>query len=52
MATQANLGNAPLTLGERQSGAAWFGGKAVVAYRESLKEYTPEKMPLQWAMAR
>jgi tetratricopeptide (TPR) repeat protein len=43
-----NLGNALQTLGERESGTARLDA-AVAAYREALKEYTRERVPLQWA---
>jgi predicted LPLAT superfamily acyltransferase len=46
--TQNNLGNALLTLGERESGTARLE-EAVQAYRAALEEYTRERMPLQWA---
>jgi tetratricopeptide (TPR) repeat protein len=48
-ATQNNLGNALMRLGERESGTAKLE-EAVVAYREALKEWTRERVPLDWAM--
>jgi tetratricopeptide (TPR) repeat protein len=48
-ATQHNLGNALLILGQRESGTARLD-EAVVAYHEALKEYTRERVPLDWAM--
>jgi len=42
------LGNALATLGERESGTARLE-EAVAAYRAALKEYTRERVPLQWA---
>jgi tetratricopeptide (TPR) repeat protein len=48
--TQANLGNALLRLGERESGTAHLEG-AVSAYREALQELTRERVPLDWAKA-
>ena len=47
--TQMNLGNALLRLGERESGTDKLD-EAVAAYREALKEYTRERVPLQWAL--
>ena len=47
--TQNNLGNALLTLGERESGTARLE-EAVVAYRAALEEKTRERVPLDWAM--
>ena len=47
--TQNNLGIALKTLGERENGTARLK-EAVEAYREALKEYTPDRVPLQWAM--
>ena len=47
--TQNNLGNALWTLGERESGTARLD-EAVAAYREALKEWTRERVPLDWAM--
>jgi len=38
-----------LTLGERESGTARLE-QAVAAYDEALKEWTRERVPLQWAM--
>jgi hypothetical protein len=43
------LGNALLTLGEREAGTA-RPKEAVAACREALKEYTRERVPLDWAM--
>ncbi|WP_374308464.1 tetratricopeptide repeat protein [Methylocella sp.] len=48
-ATQNNLGNALATLGARESGTARLE-QAVDAYRETLKEYTRDRVPLDWAM--
>ena len=48
-ATQHNLGNALLTLGERESGTGKLE-EAVAAYREALKERTRERVPLDWAV--
>lgn len=42
--TQMNLGNALQRLGERESGTAKLE-EAVLAYREALKEWTPEVAP-------
>ena len=36
-------------MGERESGRGRLE-EAVTAYREALKEYTRERVPLQWAM--
>ena len=47
--TQNNLGNALRTLGERESGTERLE-QAVSAYVEALKEYTRERVPLNWAM--
>jgi tetratricopeptide (TPR) repeat protein len=47
--TQNNLGNALLTLGQRETGTAKLE-EAIVAYREALKERTRERVPLDWAM--
>src|SRR5207253_3144543 len=47
--TQNNLGNAPETLGERESGTARLE-QAVAAYNGALAEWTRERVPLQWAM--
>ena len=44
--TQNNLGTALRALGERESGTARLN-EAVAAYREALKEYTRERVPLQ-----
>ena len=46
--TQNNLGNALLTLGERESGTARLE-EAVAAYRAALEEWTRERVPLDWA---
>jgi tetratricopeptide (TPR) repeat protein len=46
--TQNNLGNALQRLGQRESGTARLE-EAVAACREALKEYTRERVPLQWA---
>jgi tetratricopeptide (TPR) repeat protein len=48
-AIQNNLGNALATLGERESGTTKLQ-EAVAAYREALKEFTRERLPLRWAM--
>ena len=45
-----NLGNALLTLGERESGTARLE-EAVAAYREALQESTRARVPLDWAMS-
>jgi hypothetical protein len=42
--TQNNLGHALGTLGERESGTETLQ-EAVAAYREALKELTPEQAP-------
>jgi tetratricopeptide (TPR) repeat protein len=47
--TQNNLGNALSTLGERENGTERLLD-AVEAYRDALKEWTRERVPLQWAM--
>ena len=47
-ATQNNLGNALLRLGERGDEAALRD--AVVAYRLALEEYRRDRVPLDWAM--
>ncbi|WP_292532938.1 hypothetical protein [Methylocystis sp.] len=47
--TQMNLGNALQRLGERESGTDKLN-EAVAAYRETLKEITRDRAPLQWAM--
>ena len=47
--TQNNLGTALSTLGERESGTARLE-EAVAAYRDALKEWTRERVPLDWAM--
>ena len=44
-----SLGNALSVLGERESGTARLE-EAVTVYRETLKEYTRERVPLDWAM--
>ncbi len=44
-----NLGDALTRLGERESGTARLE-EAVAAYREALKEWTRERVPLDWAM--
>jgi tetratricopeptide (TPR) repeat protein len=46
--TQNSLGNALLTLGERESGTVRLE-EAVVAYRAALEEWTRERGPLRWA---
>ena len=43
-----HLGDALLRLGEREGGTAKLE-EALVAYREALKEYTRERVPLDWA---
>jgi tetratricopeptide (TPR) repeat protein len=43
------LSNALATLGQRESGTARLD-EAVAAYREALKEWTRERVPLQWAL--
>ena len=43
------LGNALLTLGERESGTARLE-EAVAAHRAALEERTRERVPLDWAM--
>jgi tetratricopeptide (TPR) repeat protein len=48
-ATQHNLGNALLVLGERNSDAGQLE-QAVDAYRKALKERTREHVPREWAM--
>jgi hypothetical protein len=45
--TQANLGNALLRLGERESGTARLE-EAVAAYRAALEEYTPQTDPTNY----
>ena len=42
------LGNTFLNLGERESGTRRLK-EAVVAFREALKELTPDRVPLEWA---
>ena len=44
-----NLGTALSTLGERESGTARLE-EAVEAYRAALKEWTRERVPLDWAV--
>ena len=46
---QNNLGNALLTLGQRESGTARLE-QAMVAYHNALQERTQDKVPLGWAM--
>src|SRR5262249_13992701 len=48
-ATQNDLGNVLLALGQRESGTARLEA-AITAYREALKEWTHERAPLDWAM--
>src|SRR5262249_19035009 len=48
-ATQNDLGNVLLALGQRESGATRLEA-AISAYREALKEWTRERAPLDWAM--
>jgi tetratricopeptide (TPR) repeat protein len=45
---QNNLGIALFKLGERESGTGKLE-EAIAAYREALKEHTPERYPLDWA---
>ena len=45
---QNNLGIALFRLGEREGGTGKLE-EAVAAYREALKEHTPERYPLDWA---
>jgi tetratricopeptide (TPR) repeat protein len=45
-----SLGNALSTLGEREPGTARVEA-AVAAFTEALKEFTPDRGPLQWAMS-
>ncbi len=47
--TQNNLGNALGILGARESGTDKLEA-AVAAHREALKEWTRERVPLQWAI--
>ena len=47
-ATQNNLGNALMSLGEHESGTARLE-EAASAFREALKERTRERVPLDWA---
>jgi tetratricopeptide (TPR) repeat protein len=49
-ATQNNLGNALMRLGERESGTARLE-EAVAAYRAALEEWTSDRVPFDWAMA-
>src|SRR5262249_1223054 len=42
-------GNVAATLGEQSGEETWLV-KAVAAYRAALKEYTRERVPLDWAM--
>jgi hypothetical protein len=46
--TQNNRGVALQTLGEREDGTVRLE-KAVIAYREALKERTRERVPMRWA---
>jgi tetratricopeptide (TPR) repeat protein len=46
--TQNNLGNALSKLGARESGTGRLE-EAVATYRDALKEYTRERVPLDWA---
>jgi hypothetical protein len=46
--TQNSLGDALLSLGERESGTARLE-EAVRAYRAALEEWTRERVPLDWA---
>ena len=46
--TQNNLGTALQTLGARDSGTDRLE-QAVVAYQQALKEYTRDRVPLDWA---
>jgi len=48
-AAQNNLGVALWTLGERESGTARLE-EAVTAFRDALREWTRERVPLDWAM--
>ena len=50
-ATQNNLGNVLLALGERETGTERLE-QAVVAYRAALKEYTRDQVPRHWATTR
>jgi hypothetical protein len=47
--TQNNLGNALWRLGERENGTERLL-EAVEAYRDALREWTRERVPLQWAI--
>jgi hypothetical protein len=49
-ARHAYFGNALVSLGEGEAGTALLE-EAVKAYREALKEYTQERVPLDWAMS-
>lgn len=46
--TQNRLGNALLTLGQRESGTARLD-EAVAAYQAALEEQTRDRVPLDWA---
>jgi len=46
--TQNNLGAVLKSLSEREAGTGRLE-EAVTAYREALKEYTRERVPLAWA---
>src|SRR5206468_4129588 len=48
--TQMNLGNALVTLGERESGTARLE-EAVTAYLAALEQLTRDRAPLNWAAA-
>jgi hypothetical protein len=48
--TQMNLGNALMSLGERESGTTQLE-EAVAAYRAALEERTHDRVPLDWAMS-
>ena len=45
----SNLGHALWTLGQRESGTARLD-EALAAYREALKEWTRERVRLDWAL--
>jgi tetratricopeptide (TPR) repeat protein len=47
--TQSNLGNALLTLGERENGTSHLE-EAIAVYRAALEERRRERVPLKWAM--
>src|SRR5262249_45263083 len=49
--THNSLGFALFTLGTRESGTAKLE-EALAAYREALKEWTRERVPLGWARPR